>query len=99
MLGFVLSGIENSEADMLQAIRDRFTGWMTWLIMAMIVVPFAFWGIESFRGGGGDPVVLKVGSQEIHQSQFRAAYQQRYQQLQAMLGDKFRADLFDQSRF
>ena len=84
---------------MLQAIRDKTTGWITWFVVGLIVVPFAFWGIESFNTGGGDPVVVEVGSQEIRQSQFQAAYQQRYQQLQQMMGERFRADLFDQKLF
>ena len=84
---------------MLQAIRDKLTGWLVWFVVGLIVIPFAFWGIESFRTGGGDPVVVKVGDQEITQSQFRAAYEQRYQQFQAMMGERFRADQFDQNRF
>lgn len=84
---------------MLQAIRDKLTGWIVWFVVGLIVIPFAFWGIESFRTGGGDPVVAKVGDQEITQSQFQAAYEQRYQQFQAMMGERFRADQFDQNRF
>lgn len=84
---------------MLQAIRDRLTGWIVWFVVGLIVIPFAFWGIESFRTDGGDPAVAKVGDQEITQSQFKAAYEQRYQQYQAMMGERFRADQFDQNRF
>ncbi|TXH05095.1 MAG: hypothetical protein E6R07_05735 [Nevskiaceae bacterium] len=84
---------------MLQSIRDKLTGWIVWFVVGLIVIPFAFWGIESFRTGGGDPVVVKVGDQEITQSQFRNAYEQRYQQFQAMMGERFRADQFDQNRF
>lgn len=84
---------------MLQNIRDSLDGWVVWIIVGIIVVPFAFWGIESFRTGGGDPVVAKVGSQEITQSQFRNGYEQRYQQLVSMMGDKFRPDMIDQTRF
>ena len=84
---------------MLQSIRDSLTGWITWFIVGLIVIPFAFFGLEAFNTGGGDPVILKVGSQEIRQSQFQAAHQQRYQQLQQMMGERFRADLFDQKLF
>jgi peptidyl-prolyl cis-trans isomerase D len=84
---------------MLQNIRDRLTGPFVWFIVGLIVIPFAFWGIESFRTGGGDPTVAKVGDQKITQSQFRAGYQQRLQQLQAMMGENFRQDLIDNARF
>lgn len=84
---------------MLQAIRDKSTGWIVWFIIGLIVIPFAFWGIESFRTGGGDPVIAKVGDQDITQSQYRVNYEQRYQQFQMMMGERFRADQFDQNRF
>jgi peptidyl-prolyl cis-trans isomerase D len=84
---------------MLQEIRDKLTGWLVWVVVGLIGIPFALWGVESFFTGGGDPVVVKVGDQEITQSQFRAGYEQRYQQYQAMMGERFRADQFDQNRF
>jgi peptidyl-prolyl cis-trans isomerase D len=70
-----------------------------WFVIALIAVPFAFWGIQSFRSGGADPVVVKVGDQKITQAQFRQTYDQRYQQYRSLLGESFRADLFDENRF
>lgn len=84
---------------MLQSIRDRLTGPIVWFVIGLIGIPFAFWGIQSFDGGGGDPVVVSVGDQDITQTQFRQAYDQRYQQYRALLGQSFRADLFDEARF
>ncbi|MCC2657332.1 MAG: hypothetical protein K0Q76_2440 [Panacagrimonas sp.] len=84
---------------MLQSIRDRLTGPIVWFVIALIAVPFAFWGIQSFGGGGADPVVVKVGDQKITQAQFRQTYDQRYQQYRSLLGESFRADLFDENRF
>lgn len=84
---------------MLQSIRDRLTGPLVWFVIALIAVPFAFWGIQSFSPGGADPVVVEVGDQKITQSEFRQTYEQRYQQYRSLLGESFRADLFDESRF
>jgi len=84
---------------MLQDFRDRLTGPIIWFIVGIIVIPFAFFGIETFRTGGGDPTVAKVGDQKIKQSQFRASYEQRMQQLQNLMGENFRQDLIDQDRF
>jgi peptidyl-prolyl cis-trans isomerase D len=81
---------------MLQQIRERTTGLIAGFIVALIAIPFAFFGIESFSPGGGDPVLAKVGDQKIHESQFRRQYEQRYQQMVQLLGDNFRADMFDQ---
>jgi len=84
---------------MLQSIRDRLTGPIVWFVIALIAIPFAFWGIDSFNTGGGDPVVVKVGDQKITQAQFRQTYDQRYQQYRSLLGESFRADLFDEGKF
>ena len=84
---------------MLQNIRDSLSGPVIWFIVGIIIIPFAFFGIETFRTGGGDPTVAKVGDQKIKQSQFRAGYEQRMQQLQALMGENFRQDLIDQDRF
>jgi peptidyl-prolyl cis-trans isomerase D len=54
---------------------------------------------SSDLGGNSDPVVAEVGDQEITQSQFRQAYEQRYQQYRSLLGESLRADLFDQGQF
>lgn len=84
---------------MLQTIRDRVSGPIVWAIIALIAIPFAFVGIESFQGVGSDPTVAKVGDQKITASQLEAAYQQRLQRLQQMLGESFRSDMIEPERF
>lgn len=85
---------------MLQSIRDRLTGPIVWFVIGLIAIPFAFWGIDSFSSGGNsDPVLAKIGDSKITQGQFRQAYEQRYQQYRSLLGENFRADLFDQGQF
>lgn len=84
---------------MLQSIRDRTSGLVAGFVIALVAIPFAFWGVDSFNGGGGDPVVAKVGGEKIKQSQFRHSYEQRYQQYLQLMGENFRADQFDQAQF
>lgn len=84
---------------MLQQIRDRTSGIIAGSIVALLVIPFAFFGIETLNTGGGDPVVAKVGSQKILQSQFQNTYNQRYQQFIGLMGENFSAEQFDQARF
>lgn len=84
---------------MLQTIRERMTGPVVWAIIGLISIPFAFFGIETFDRGGGDPTVVKVGDQKITSSQLEAAYQQRLQRLQEMLGENFRSDMIEPARF
>ncbi len=84
---------------MLQNIRDRLTGPLVWFVVGLIAIPFAFWGIGTFNFGGGDPVLVKVGDQDISQSLFQRNFNNRYQQYRNLMGDSFRSDLFDEEQF
>jgi len=84
---------------MLQSMKERMTGPTIWVIMLILIVPFAFFGVEQFAGGGADPTVVEVDGENITQSQFQRAYQQQYQQLAQMLGDNFRADMINNEAF
>lgn len=79
---------------MLQSIRDGIQGWVAALIIGVICVPFAFWGVTSYFTGGGDVIVAKVEGSEISQREFQQAFQSRYQAEQRRLGDA--AELIDQ---
>lgn len=50
---------------MLLAIRDRATGWIAWIIVILLIIPFALWGIQEYLGGGSEPVVASVDGREI----------------------------------
>jgi peptidyl-prolyl cis-trans isomerase D len=64
----------------------------------IIGVPFAFSGIQGYLQSTTDPVVAKIGDTKITQAQLRSAFDQRYRQLQQMLGDQFRADQINSAR-
>lgn len=80
--------------SMLQSIRDGIKGWLSTVIIGIIVVPFAFWGVTSYFSGGGEVTVAKVGDGEISQRAFQRSYQSRYQAEQRRLGDA--ADQIDE---
>lgn len=82
---------------MLQIIRDRMTGPILWAIIGIICLPFAFWGVQRFEGGGTDPILAKVGSVKITQSQFRNEYEGAYRQLVQQMGPGFDASKIDQN--
>jgi peptidyl-prolyl cis-trans isomerase D len=50
---------------MLQTIRERAQGWIAWVIVILISVPFALWGIQSYLGDSGEPVAATVNGVEI----------------------------------
>jgi peptidyl-prolyl cis-trans isomerase D len=61
---------------MLEAIRERAQGWIAKVILALITIPFAIWGIDSyFQGGGGEPPVASVGDDQVSQREFFRALQ------------------------
>ncbi|TQE99370.1 MAG: hypothetical protein FKY71_09005 [Spiribacter salinus] len=81
---------------MLLAIRDRTRGWIAYLIVALLVVPFALFGLYNYVGnGGGERTVATVDGEEITSTQLDEAFQARQSELREVLGDRFDSRLFD----
>jgi len=82
---------------MLQSINDRIQGWLGWLIVALISVPFALWGIQSYLDVGANKFVAKVNDAEITTAQFDQALSQQRARLQQMFGKNMPSnDAYDQ---
>jgi peptidyl-prolyl cis-trans isomerase D len=73
---------------MLQAINDRIKGWLGALVIIMITIPFAFWGIESYLGGGGKQFAAMVNGEEIPLFQFENAYSNQLARLNQQFGSQ-----------
>lgn len=80
---------------MLQTIRERAQGWIAWVIVIFISIPFALWGIQSYLGGGAEPVVATVNGIEITERALDNQYREFRAQLQDRLGTAYRPELFD----
>ena len=78
---------------MLQNIRDKATGWIAYLIVGFITIPFLFWGIQSYLGVGGKVNVATVNGSEIPVQQFQRALQQQQRQMREMFGGKVPPEL------
>ncbi|UHD15339.1 SurA N-terminal domain-containing protein [Thiocapsa bogorovii] len=83
---------------MLQAIRERAQGWLAWVIVALISVPFALWGIQSYLGVGGEPVVATVNGVEITDRDLSRRAQQARLELRERLGAAYDPALFEEGR-
>ena len=76
---------------MLMQIRERATGVVAYIIVILISIPFALWGIQEYLGGGADQNVAEVNGAEITKSVFDNQVQQQRRRLKSMLGSSFDA--------
>ncbi|WP_089724130.1 SurA N-terminal domain-containing protein [Candidatus Thiosymbion oneisti] len=80
---------------MLQTIRERAQGWIAWVIVIFISIPFALWGIQSYLGVGAEPVVATVNGVEITERELDDHYRGFKARLRDRLGAAYRPELFD----
>lgn len=71
---------------MLQAIRDKVTGWIAYGIIFLISVPFALWGVNSYLGGGEVAPAATVNGEEITVRELEQAYALYRQRLARLFG-------------
>jgi peptidyl-prolyl cis-trans isomerase D len=71
---------------MLQAIRDKVTGWIAYGIIFLISIPFALWGVNSYLGGGEVAPAATVNGEEISLQTFDRAYSNYRQRLAQLFG-------------
>ena len=82
---------------MLQSIRDKSKGWLAYLIVGFISIPFLFWGIQQYIGVGGELVAATVNDTEISMRNFQRSLQQQQQQMRTMFGGKVPAEMLQGS--
>ena len=80
----------------IQAIRDNVPKWITGVILALLVVPFALWGIDSYFTASTDNSVATVNGDPIKSGDYQQAYQSQYERVQQMYGQAFRPELIDE---
>ena len=75
---------------MLRGIHKASANWLGRVVMGvvlgLIAISFAIWGIGDIFRGFGQSTVAKVGGTEIRVEQFRQLYKDRLQQLGRQLG-------------
>lgn len=66
------------------------------IVLAVIILPFAFWGIDSYnRSGKSADVVATVNDAKITQQEFGKALRQQQERFRQQLGDNFDAAILD----
>lgn len=75
---------------MLRGLRNASSNWLGKVVMAIVmgllIVSFAVWGIADVFRGFGSSTVLTAGSTEISVEQFRQIYNERLQQFGRQIG-------------
>ena len=72
---------------MLAIIRDKATGWIAGVIVGLLVISFAFWGVSFYSGQAGELNVAKVNDVDISFQSFQRSFSQLRKQMQSVLGD------------
>ncbi|MEQ1533083.1 MAG: peptidylprolyl isomerase [Sideroxydans sp.] len=65
------------------------------VVLALIVLPFALWGVDSYRNSGETVALAKVNGEKIGQQEFDNALNQQRQRIREMAGANFDPAMFD----
>lgn len=83
---------------MLQAIRNNAQGVFVWIVVGLIVVSFALFGLGSYLSGASKVVAASVNDVEISSTALTRAYQNYQERLRNMFGDQYRPEMFGTTR-
>lgn len=65
------------------------------VVLALIILPFALWGLDSYQNSGDVGVMATVNGTKIGQAEFEDALTQQRRRMQELAGDQFDPALFD----
>lgn len=83
---------------MLQNIRSGTKGPVFKVIIGLIVLSFALFGVESILLGGSDDSVAEINGEKVSVFEVQQAVARQKQSLAELLGDNFRPELFDEQQ-
>ena len=74
---------------MLGAIRRKSKGWVAYLIVGLITVPFALFGIQQYVGGSANSVIAIVDGEDITVNTYYQQFNTQQRNLQQQLGSSY----------
>ncbi len=80
---------------MLQSIHDQAQSWIAWVIVGLLIIPFALWGINSYFEGGSGAVVAEVNGTEISLNDYQRSLQQQREKLRSLMGTNYRPEMME----
>lgn len=66
-------------------------------VLALIILPFAFWGVDSYRKSGGGESLASVNGEKISAQEFDNAMRQQQQRMREMAGPAFDQAIFEKA--
>ncbi len=81
----------------LQKIREKLTGILAGAFFAVLIIPFAFVGVNSYFTADVINSVAVVNDQEITINEFNQSFQNYRRRMQSLLGVNFDAEQFDRA--
>ena len=84
---------------MLELIRNHSKGWLAKIILVVITVPFALFGIDQYlSGAGGNVPVAKIGKEEISLQEYSNTVESVRKRMQSQ-GEKFDPAILESPAF
>jgi peptidyl-prolyl cis-trans isomerase D len=81
---------------MLEAIRERAQGLIVKIILGLITIPFALWGVDSYiRHSDKADIVAEVDGQKISKQEFDQTLKEQQEQMRSVMGAKFDPTVLD----
>jgi len=77
---------------MLSSIKNKTKGWVAYLIVGLITIPFALFGINEYFTGASNIVVASIDEQEISKEEFLTEFNPQKRRLQQKLAEKYNTD-------
>ncbi|SMN14304.1 Peptidyl-prolyl cis-trans isomerase PpiD [uncultured Candidatus Thioglobus sp.] len=78
---------------MLSSIKDKIKGWVAYLVVGLITVPFALFGISEYFTRAANVVVASIDGEDISKEAFLLEFNYTKRRLQQELGEKYTAEL------
>ncbi len=65
------------------------------VIMVIAVLPFLFWGLESYQSSDGNDYIAIISGEKIYRQEFDQALRDRFDSMRSSMGDSFNASMLD----
>ncbi len=84
---------------MLLTIRNKSKGWVAWVIVIIITIPFALFGINEYFSGANQITVANVDGEKINAQALERAMEQRRRLFRSQFGNNFDPSMVDNPQF